>query len=56
MKLFYREAEQRAPEPLEGEGEEGEGTGERGEGSGAGKQGVELEKTDLNENGKKNDS
>ena len=53
MKLFYREAEQRAPEPLEGEGEGEEGTGEE---SGAGKQGVELEKTDLNENGKKNDS
>lgn len=54
MKLFYREAEQRAPEATaeekekekEGEGE-GEGGEEGGEANGVGK-------TDLNDIGKKN--
>ena len=57
MKLFYREAEQRAPESTEeekekekereGEGGEGEGGEEGGEANGDGK-------TDLNDIGKKN--
>lgn len=60
MKLFYREAEQRAPEPMveekekeregEGEGEEAKVGEEEGEESGS----VRVGKTDLNDTGKKN--